>query len=259
MGRKEEAAQLLKQGLSPSQIGQRLGTSTITVMQYLWLKMGEGELRRTDIIFALDSTLRHQIEQVIEERGSARSRTVLKELQKRGIAADRDDVAIYLKYRRNRVVLGDMYELLRNIEVRLHRFIKQACIAEFGEDNWWRGGVPDRLRADCAAMLERDTDPASEPYCYVYLLGLREILDKSWGVLSKFLPKRLVSDKKELLERITRLNRIRNAVMHPVRNDSFSEDDFEFVRKLEGDLGELQVGPRPREEADTPGDGQEAA
>lgn len=35
------------------------------------------------------------------------------------------DVGIYLHYRRARVVLGDMYELVRSVKVRLHSFIKR--------------------------------------------------------------------------------------------------------------------------------------
>jgi hypothetical protein len=138
--------------------------------------------------------------------------------------------------------------LVRNIEVRLHRFIKEVFIQEHGEENWWRGGIPDRIRADCAATRERDNEPASDAYCYTTLMNLREILDKQWSVLSQHLPKSLQGDKKAFLDELKRLNGIRNSVMHPVRNDSFSENDFEFVRSLEQRLGELRVQPRePRE------------
>jgi hypothetical protein len=81
-------------------------------------------------------------------------------------------------------------------------------------------------------------------------MNLREILDKQWGALSSHLPKELQSDKKSFLEELKRLNGIRNSVMHPVRNDQFSEDDFEFVRSLERRLGELRVQPRDSQKAD---------
>src|SRR5581483_1130627 len=142
------------------------------------------------------------------------------------------------------------YELLRNVEVRLHTFVKQAFVLEYGEENWWRSGVPDNIRAECAALLEKDPEPAEEPYCYTHVISLREILDKRWSVLSKYMPDHLLNKKKELLERILRLNRIRNGVMHPVRKSVLTEDDFEFVRDLDADLADLQA--HIREEAQLP-------
>jgi hypothetical protein len=241
MARKDHAADLLRQGLPPSQIAQQMGTSPTAVMQYLCLKIGEGELRRSDIAFSLPHDLRVAIEEAIEKIGSTSVGIIGRELRKRRLTVNRVDLGVYIHYRRARAVLGDMYELVRNVEVRLHSFIKQAFISEFGDENWWRSGIPDNIRADCAALLEKDPEPADEPYCYTHLINLREILDKRWPVLSRFMPKHLLNQKKELLERITKLNRIRNSVMHPVRNAALSEDDFEFVRDIERDLADLRV------------------
>lgn len=247
MPKSEEAVRLLREGLPPSEIAARLNTSAADVMRHLCLKVGEGDLRRSDIVFSIDSRLRHAIEDIIRDKEKASMRVIVNELHQRGIEANRLDVRIYVRYRRARVVLGDLYELVRNIEVRLHRFIKESFIQEFGEEGWWRGGIPDRIRADCAAVRERDQEPAEDAYCYTTLINLREILDKQWTVLAPRLPKKIQSDKKEFLEALKRLNGIRNAVMHPVRNDRFTDDDFEFVRSLEHQLGELRVQPRAAE------------
>jgi len=247
MLRKDQAAQLLREGLPPSEIARQMQTSTPAVMQYLCLKIGEGELRRSDIAFSLPHQLRMVIEQSIERTGSVNPFAVARDLRKAGIDANRHDVAVYMHYRRARVVLGDMYELLRNVEVRLHTFVKQAFLLEFGEENWWRSGVPDTIRAECAALLEKDPEPADEAYCYTHVISLREILDKRWSVLSKYMPEHLLNQKKDLLERLLRLNRIRNCVMHPVRKSVLSEEDFEFVRDLEADLGDFEA--RLRQEA----------
>ena len=241
MAKQEQAAELLRKGFPPSEIARQVGTTPPIVMRYLTLKIGEGELRRSDIAFSLPREVRAAIEQAIEKTGSTSVRVIVRELSDQGVAADRNDIAIYVHYRRARVVLGDMYELVRTVEVRLHSFIKHAFVAEFGEDQWWRGGVPDNIRAECAALLEKDPEPADEPFRYTHLINLREILDKRWPVLSKYLPKSLLNQKKDVLERLLRLNRIRNAVMHPVRNSVISEDDFEFVRDFEKDLAELHV------------------
>ncbi len=241
MARKDQAANLLRQGLPPSQIAQQMGTTPAAVMQYLCLKIGEGELRRSDIAFSLPPHVRFAIEDVIEQNGAKTPGEILRFLRKRNITSNRVDISIYLHYRRARVVLGDMYELLRMVEVRLHSFVKQAFVAEFGEEQWWRSGVPDNIRAECAALLEKDPEPADEPFCYTHLINLREILDKRWPILSKYMPKDLLNQKKEILERLLKLNRIRNSVMHPVRNAALTEQDFEFVRDLELDLKELRV------------------
>jgi hypothetical protein len=248
MPKSEEARKLLQEGLAPSEIAAKLNTSAADVMRHLCLKVGEGDLRRSDIVFSINSDLRHAIEDIIKETGASSMRAVASELRRRGIQANRLDVRIYLRYRRARVVLGDLYELVRNIEVRLHRFIKQAFVQEYGEENWWRGGVPDRIRADCAATRERDTEPANDAYCYTTLMNLREILDKQWSALGPHLPKRIQADKKAFLEQVKRLNGIRNSVMHPVRNDQFSDDDFEFVRSFERELGELRLQPKTLEQ-----------
>ena len=259
MLRKDQAAQLLRQGLPPSEIADQMKTSTPVVMQYLCLKIGEGELRRSDIAFSLPQPVRAAIEQSIERTGSTNPFAIARDLRGSGVNANRHDVAVYIHYRRARVVLGDMYELLRNVEVRLHTFVKQAFVLEFGEENWWRSGVPDTIRAECAALLERDPEPADEPYCYTHVISLREILDKRWSVLSKYMPEHLLNKKKDLMERLLRLNRIRNCVMHPVRKSVLSEADFEFVRELDLELADFEAhlrqeaGNSEPEDAASPG------
>lgn len=241
MSKRDEACALLLQGHSPSQIAAKMRLRTSYVMNYLWSKIGEGELRRSDVAFSLKRNVRSAIESVIAETKTQSPGRICRELEKRGIHCDRFDVRMYLEHRRAPVVLGDMYELVRNIEVRLHRFIKRVFIAEFGEEEWWRGGVPDTIRAECAALREKDPEPAPEPYNYTHLMGLREILDRKWAVLSKHLPSQIAQNKKEFLERLLQLNRIRNNVMHPVRGGMLTEEEFEFVYNLEGDLGPLSA------------------
>jgi predicted transcriptional regulator len=246
--RKDQAAQLLREGYPPSEIARQMGTSTPAVMQYLCLKIGEGELRRSDIAFSLPQETRTAVEEIIAESGSNNNVSAIsRALQKRSIEANRHDIAVYMRYRRARVVLGDMYELLRAVEVRLHTFVKQAFVLEYGEEQWWRSGVPDTIRAECAALHEKDPEPAEDAYCYTHLISLREILDKRWSILNRYMPAHLVSKKKDLLDRLLKLNRIRNSVMHPVRNAVLTEEDFEFVRLIERDLSDLEA--HLREEA----------
>ncbi|HJT52512.1 MAG TPA: hypothetical protein VJ848_01575 [Candidatus Angelobacter sp.] len=239
MSKRDQACALLREGNSPTQIAGKLGLRTSDVMNFLWTRIGEGALRRSDIAFSLKRNVRKAIEAVIAETGSQSAARICKELEKRGIHCNRFDVRMYLEYRRAPVVLGDMYELVRSIEVRLHRFIKRVFIAEFGADDWWRGGVPDNIRAECAALREKDPEPAPEPYNYTHLIALREILDRKWSILSKHLPPETAQNKRDLMDRLVQLNRIRNNVMHPVRGGMLTEEEFEFVYNLEEDLGPL--------------------
>jgi len=113
MTRKDHAADLLRQGFPPSEIAHQMGTSPALTMQYLCLKIGEGELRRSDIAFSLPHEVRAAIEQAIEKTGSTSAFVISRELKAQGITASRIDIGVYVHYRRARVVLGDMYELVR--------------------------------------------------------------------------------------------------------------------------------------------------
>jgi len=240
MSKKQQAAELLFSGNTPAEIARKLGMRHSDVMMRLHASVGEGRMRRSDLAFSLPRELRAEIDKAVQETGSVSPTRISRHLQSRGVTAHPFDVRVYFDHRRSQVVLGDMYEMVRGIEVRLHQFLRSVFIQQFG-DNWWRGGVPDRIRAECAALREKDPEPAPDSYCYTHLLGLRETLDKSWGVVVQYLPKELASNKRELLDRLLRLNRIRNGVMHPVRGDVFSEEEFEFVHDLERDLQQLKV------------------
>src|ERR1700760_1634810 len=239
MFKREQAFALLKQGNSPSEIASIMRVRTSDVLYHLWSKIGEGQLRRSDIAFSLKRNCRKAIEEVVAQDKTSSPARIARELEKRGIRCDRFDIRVYLDFRRAPVVLGDMYEIVRGIEVRLHRFMKSVFIREFGEEEWWRSGVPDNIRAECASLREKDPDPAPEPYNYTHLIALREILDRKWAVVSQYLPSDLAQNKKELLDRLLQLNRIRNNVMHPVRGGQLAEEEFEFVFNLDADLGPL--------------------
>jgi hypothetical protein len=58
MSKRDEACALLLQGHSPSQIAARMRLRTSYVMNYLWSKIGEGELRRSDAAFSLKRNVR---------------------------------------------------------------------------------------------------------------------------------------------------------------------------------------------------------
>lgn len=232
MARKHEAVEWLEKGYSPSEIADHMGVTVSTVMGYLYNQVGEGRIRRSDIVFSIDQDARDTIEEIITQANTTYWSDILRRIEQTGESVNQDDLRVYLKLRDARVALGDMYEIIRDIEVTLHGAIKNALVAEYGTVDWWRQGVPSNIRAECAASLERDPTPAEEPYCYTNFIHLKEILDEQWKLFSAVLPKTVASDKRKLLSSLTKLNTIRNNVMHPVRGVTPSDKDFAFVREL---------------------------
>ena len=98
-------------------------------------------------------------------------------------------------------------------------------------EKFWRKGIPAPVRKRCQERREEDDEP-SAPFRYTTLIDLAEIIDKKWSLFQPVLPKHYMSNKQLLSSDFTRLNRIRNTVMHPVKRREWSEDDFEFTKRL---------------------------
>jgi hypothetical protein len=230
----KEIVRLLLEGNSPTAISEKLGLTVHSVQKQLWAQVGEGKLRRSDILFSFSPNLRRAVERLIEELETTSWIPLYRAIKKQKIAIAREDLKMYLDLRDARVALGDMYELIRSIELDLHRFIKNTFVGLYGDDDgqWWREGIPESIRANCAATRERDPEPAEEAFCYTHFIDIVEILDKRWKILSPYLPKSLTADKQALLADLKRINAIRNSVMHPVRGVAIDEDDFEFVHNF---------------------------
>jgi predicted transcriptional regulator len=235
MARRQEAASLLKQGLSPREIAAEMKVTLETVIQYLYHQIGEGKIRRSDVVFSIDPRTRRHVESIIAELQTENPMKIVSAVKKSDSSIKTDDLYAYLQFRDARLALGDMYEIIRDIELTLHDAMRRMLYVELGE-SWWRNGVPEQIRVECQTGLEKDPEPAEEPYCYTTFIHLREILDKRWEVFSKTLSKKVSSNKKALLEGLARLNQIRNSVMHPVRGTRLTEEDFAFVRRFQEDI-----------------------
>jgi hypothetical protein len=258
MHRREEAARLLLEGNPPSQIAEKLALPLGVVMNYLYNQVGHGRIRRSDILFSIDADTRHAIERAIAKLDEPRAGRVRHELERAGVRVRRADLEVYLKLRDSRVDLGDMYELLRDIELKLHEYVRTSLMAEYGE-NWWRQGVPLPVREDCAVMSERDSEPAESLYCYTTVMNLRMIFDREWPVLSRNLTGNLRANKQEFLNDLVRVNRIRNVVMHPVKGIRMTEDDFDFVRRFHAQLTRAEENAEQEIESKQEGETQQAA
>lgn len=128
----------------------------------------------------------------------------------------------------------DLYALICELEVLLHRLVLQTLKSNLGE-RWWRDGFPEATRKNCQIRREED-NPQDEPYYYTTLIELKSIIDGNWRIFSTALPKSLAANKQDTLQKLQRANGIRNRVMHPVKPISAYEEDFRFLRKLLADL-----------------------
>jgi hypothetical protein len=185
-------------------------------MPYLYQKVGEGKLCRSEILFSIPAPARKTIEKTIAKHGIRAGGMITRALNKAGQKVAKEDVPVYMKLRNERIALGDLYDTIRDIEVYLHSAAKAKLIAVHGEKLWWRNAVPSAIRVKCAEALERVEDsPADHPCCYTYLLDVAEIYKKNWSALAELLPKEFRTDRPHFASVMWRLNSIRNAVMHP--------------------------------------------
>jgi predicted transcriptional regulator len=240
MSRKDEAAKLLIAGNSPRQIASLMRITIPSVEQYLYTKVGEGAIRRSDILFSIDEGIRNAVENIILKTGKKDCYSVFRAAKRQGHSLDYKELEIYLKLRDARISLGDMYEFIYQIETALHELIKRTLVEKYGggENGWWRKGISLEIRKDCTRLREEETEPAAEPFCYTTFIHLKKIVDDQWTVFSRVLPQAVVKDKKKFLSNLNKLNSIRNYVMHPVKGMPITDDDFAFVREFHRSIKE---------------------
>jgi hypothetical protein len=231
MARKQEAVSQLRHGRSPAEIATRMGVSVETVMGYLYNQVGEGKIRRSDILFAVGDDTRMAVQAIEQEHGEINRAQLRRIIRQQYPEVSADEAWVYITLRTPETYLGDMYWYIYTLESLLHVFIQNALMTAYGND-WWRMGIPENIRADCAATRERDPEPEHEPYCYTTLIHIKEIIDRRWNLFSKVISKGAASKKSEFLSGFTKLNNIRNRVMHAAKGNPPDEADFRVVREF---------------------------
>jgi hypothetical protein len=227
MARKHQAEALLRAGSWPGQIAVHMGISVSSVIQYLRVRVGEGSLRLSDLLFSYPEDLRVVMKQLCQKK-----RTSMEQLSKHGLT--REDFELYKSIQNTRTLNGDMYDNIARLECALHAVIRIVLARgeNSGGDIWWRRGVPTGIRVACAQRRELDDEPLSEIFAYTTFIELFEIIEKNWKMFSVLLPPRYQAQRKSLERDFSRLNRIRNAVMHPVKEREWDEEDFVFTRTI---------------------------
>lgn len=134
------------------------------------------------------------------------------------------------------------YTHLWDIETRLHRFVSVRLESEYGH-NWWQA-FPNKLKHECIDKADADKYYTLSPDSYIDFLDLREVIkhDKNKDFFRPAFES-LNSDYKdpqsEFHQKLERVNRVRNNIMHPLKRLPPSDEDIatleqflEFVRKF---------------------------
>lgn len=234
---KQKVLSLFRQGNSPKQIAEKISRISFKrVLDYLYIHAGEGNIRRSDIQFSINHNIRETIEKFDNTENEEEQTNILAEIADL-FHIHGDKISLYLKLREARVAHGDLYELISDIELLLHRAIKNVLIKEYGEKEWWRKGVPKSVRTKCATRFEEDDDdPAKEPFCYTNLIDLKTIFEERWKEFERILPKDIIGDRKRFLSNLVKINHIRNRVMHPIKGHDFTPKDFDFIYEFDASI-----------------------
>lgn len=222
MARKDEAVDHFKGGLALSMISQRMGISMSTVIQYLSTKVGEGEIRLVDIYFSWTPSQREFLQESDESDVSGLIEYKL----------TKEEFNLFHSLRKEHIFRGGMYEMVSELEIKIHGLVRSRLVKEYGLEKYFREGVPIEVRKKCATNQQDDENPVDDLFAYTTLIQLWNIIDKKWRLFESIIPSNYSNKKTKLKRDMNRLNGIRNRVMHPVKNYKWEEDDFVFVRGL---------------------------
>lgn len=241
MGKREEAVSLLRSGMSPGAISKRQGVTLSTILSYLDESVGRGLIRGSDILFSVPKQIRQEVFRLFAEDDKWMTETqyrrtkIIERLRAGGIHATEEDIMVIMKYKATRFAFGDMYEDLRSVELHLHELLREALEQKYGND-WWHKGIPGRVRKQCLSRKEKQTSK-NDPYTFTDLPDLERIATEQWEAVSANVPQEVAADAQQFADALKQLNRIRRRVMHPVRGESPSDEDFQFVHTLKTNLG----------------------
>ncbi len=236
MAKAHEVAKLVRIGKSISQIAVELGNQESSVISYLCRAVGEGYIRSSDIYFSWSNKQREFMSR--SSTDSFPSHSDLKQLNLTSA-----QVKLFLQLKNRRILRKDMYEMVSEFEVILHRLVYNVLEQNYGNERsqWWTEGVPLNIRQKCRSIQEEEGGLIDEPYCYTTLLDLVKIISKNWELFEGKVRTNYEQKKKQLISDLEKLNSIRNRVMHPVKEGNWDEKDFQFVRSMFCIFAELDL------------------
>jgi len=136
---------------------------------------------------------------------------------------------------------GGNYDVSRRdslylFENNVREFIRILLEIKYGQE-WWRNGVPKRVRAKCASRREEGLDEEKEADLLLFadFYDYKEILEENKEIFSNY------TDVKEWCNKLKDMEPIRNAIAHnrpltnaPVRVKDYHQTFQKIIDKIRG-------------------------
>lgn len=229
---------LVSEGLCPSRIAKELDLRVNEIITVIHTAISNGKLKRSDVIASFDKDWRGLVDTWADYGNPIAPDKMIAMLELLDMPHDVQELSLYLDYQKQHATLGDTYQLLSDLERMLHALFKSVLVKKFGagDARWWAQCIPETVRISCAQNRERDQGYQEHPYAYTTLMDLWTILDKQWSVLNTHFLTEVTKDKKQLERDWKKLNSLRNRVMHPVRGEPPSDEDYDFAKEMKRKL-----------------------
>lgn len=216
----------IQASVPPQEICNNVGCTISAVKRSVLEAIGEGKIKKSDLYFSIPDEIRTHINEL--RKKDSKTRKIKDTINKKGY--DEEYVDLFNSLNHEDKFYGDMYEYLREIEIHLHDLVKEGLIQEYGNDElkWWRQ-IKEPIRKACAARREGDPEPTHK-FNYTNLIDLKKIVSNHFRIFQQLLPPDLASNKPKFRSDLSKLNYIRNSVMHPVKDREWTTKDLQFVR-----------------------------
>ena len=233
------------EGFSPSKIADQCAIPTSEVTRFLSTEVKEGRLTPSKLLSAFDNDWRTTVEfcASCDPKGIGDCDSVIEAVTLFEMPYDLEEIRFYFEYKEKekKIHAGKLYELISDIERKLHAVIKTTLVKKYGdsETGWWGQGVPEKVRLDCVKAREANCEFKEGSYNFTTFIHLSDIIKEKWVLFASQFSKNRTNDKPKMLAGLRRANDIRNQVMHPVRGEMPNHDDFSFIENLQMEVGQL--------------------
>lgn len=118
------------------------------------------------------------------------------------------------------------------IQPMMDEFILQKLVKEHGEKEYWKEGVPLKVRTPCVIRKEEEGSTES-PWKFLDTIHYKEIINHQWSLLGDFFtpPGMEEESRKNKLSWLDKLNSIRKKYSHPSR-EKVTEKEFNALEYI---------------------------
>jgi DGQHR domain-containing protein len=114
---------------------------------------------------------------------------------------------------------------IRNIHKKISDFVVTKLKANYGEDDWWNRGVPQRIRKECAVRKEEDPNIHNVEEAFNLIHYQQIVVEKeNWPMFEHFVGMGEPAKSSTRTKWLRELSDIRNKAMHPERGSLTKEE-----------------------------------